>query len=41
MSRLISRTYEGPVGGEMKEMGHATYYSNQHKELYHLTTSTL
>lgn len=41
MSRLISRTYEGTEGDEMKEMRHATYYSKQHKELYELTMSAL
>ena len=35
MSRFISRLYEGRVGGEMKQMRHATYYPKQHKEMYH------
>jgi hypothetical protein len=41
MSSLISSPYEGTVGGEMKQMKHATYYSKQHKELYQLTMSTI
>jgi len=41
IGRLNSRPYEDTVGGEVKQMRHATYYSKQHRGLYQLTSSTL